>query len=214
MIAFLLSVTAIIAYVMGSINTTILASHFVFHCDLFAYSRDNVGITRFLKRFGKKGAIILIGMEVLKTVIPVIIGGLLLSIRDHADVGRAFALFCVLMGTRFPIMFKFKGEVSFIAFVAGMMTINFGLGFITLAVAAAIYFIGRYVSLAAIGSAVFAYLFSIVAIDTAWVHKLILCCAVVVIIEYRKNIVSLIKGTEPKFIYKKDVSYMFDEDYQ
>lgn len=213
MIAFLLVVTAIIAYMMGSLNTTIIASHFVFHCDLFQYSRDNVGITRFLNRFGKKGAIILVGIEVLKAAIPVIIGGLLLGICKHADVGRAFALFCVMMGTEFPIMFKFKGEQTLVAFAAGLVFLNFGLGIVTIGVMAVIYFIWRYVSLAAIGSSLFAFLFSIIAIDTKWVHKLVLCCAVLVIIEYRKSIVRLIKGTEPKFIYKKDVSYMFDEDY-
>lgn len=213
MIAFLLVVTAIIAYTMGSLNTSIIASHFVFHCDLFQYSRDNVGITRFLNRFGKKGAIILVGMEAVKTAIPVLIGGLLLSITKHADVGRAFALFCVIMGTEFPIMFKFKGEQTLVAFTAGLMCINFGVGVVSLGVMAAIYFICRYVSLAAIGSSLFAYLFSIIAIDTKWVHKLILCCAVLIIIEYRKSIARLIKGTEPKFKYKKDVSYMFDDDY-
>ena len=78
MTAVLLALTAIIAYMMGSLNTTIIASHFVFHCDLFQYSRDNVGITRFLNRFGKKGAFILVGIEVLKTLIPVLLGGLIL----------------------------------------------------------------------------------------------------------------------------------------
>lgn len=213
MIAFLLVLTAIIAYMMGSLNTTIIASHFVFHCDLFQYSRDNVGITRFLNRFGKKGAIILVGIEVLKTAIPVLLGGLLLGIVKHGDVGRAFAAFCVMLGTEFPIMFKFKGEQTLVAFAAGMLCLNIGVGVISIGVMAGLYFIFRYVSLAAIGSALFAYLFSIIAIDTKWVHKLVLCCAVLVIIEYRKNIVRLIKGTEPKFIYKKDVSYMFDEDY-
>ena len=213
MIAFLLVITAIIAYTMGSLNTTIIASHFVFHCDLFQFERNNVGITRFLNRFGKKGAIILVGIEALKTAIPVIIGGLLLGIVKHGEVGKAFALFCVMLGTEFPIMFKFKGEQTLVAFATGMLFLNFGIGVITLGIMAGIYFLSRYVSLTAIGGALFAYLFSIISIDAKWVHKLILCCAVLVIIEYRKSIVNLIKGKEPKFIYKKDVSYMFDDDF-
>lgn len=213
MTAVLLALTALIAYTMGSLNTTIIASHFVFHCDLFQYSRDNVGITRFLNRFGKKGAFILVGLEALKTAIPVLIGGLLLGIVKHGDVGRAFALFCVLMGTEFPIMFKFKGEQTLVAFAAGMLCLKIGLGIVAILVMAGLYLVFRYVSVAAMGSALASYLFSIISVDTKIVHRILLFCAVLIIIEYRKSIVRLVRGTEPKFIYKKDVSYMFDEDY-
>ena len=213
MIAFLLSVTAIIAYFMGSLNTTIIASHFVFHCDLYAYSRDNVGITRFEKRFGKIGMAKLLGVEALKTAIPVLIGGGLMSICDQALLGRAFALFCVMMGNNFPIMFRFKGEPSLVAYAVGMLFVKFSVGFAVIAVMAGVYFVTRYVSLSAIAGALVSYLFALISLDGEWVHKLVLLCVVIVLIEYRKNIVCLIKGTEPKFIYKKDISYMFDEDY-
>lgn len=213
MIAFLLSLTALIAYFMGSLNTSIIASHFVFHCDLLAFSRDNVGITRFQKRFGTKGIVILLGMEAIKTALPVLIGGWLMSACDQAVLGRAFALFCVMMGTRFPIMFKFKGETSLVAYVVGLMCLNFGVGFVTLAVMAAVYFFSRYISLAAIAGALFSYFFTFISLDGEWVHRLVLLCVVIVLIEYRKNIVLLIKGKEEKFIFKKDISYMFDDDY-
>lgn len=213
MIAVLLSITAIIAYFMGSLNTSIIASHFVFHCDLRAYSRDNVGITRFRNRFGTKGIVILLGMEALKAGIPVLIGGWLMSGHDQTVLGRAFALFCVMMGTRFPIMFKFKGETSLVAYAAGLLFVNFGVGFVTIAVIAGIYFLSRYVSLAVIGGALASYLFAFISLDGKWVHRLILLCVVIIIIEYRQNIGRLIKGTEKKFIFKKDISYMFDDDF-
>ena len=213
MIAVLLSITAIIAYMMGSLNTTIIASHFVFHCDLFAYSRDNVGITKFEKRFGTKGMIILLGMEALKTMIPVLIGGWLMSVVDQAPLGRCFALFCVMMGTNFPIMFKFKGEPSIVAFAAGMLCVKFSMGVAVIVIGAAVYFISRYVSLTAISAAFLAFVISIVSLESQWEHRLLFLCFVIVLIEYRKNILPIIKGTEPKFIYKKDISYMFDDDF-
>ena len=213
MIAVLLSITAIIAYMMGSLNTTIIASHFVFHCDLFAYSRDNVGITRFENRFGKKGMIILLGMEAVKTMLPVLIGGWLMSIVDQAALGRCFALFCVMMGTNFPIMFEFKGEPSIIAFAAGMLCVKPSTGVAVIIISAAVYFVSRYVSLTAIAGAFVGYMLSLVAIDGQWAHRLILLCFVIVLIEYRNSLIPIIKGTEPKFIYQKDISYMFDDDF-
>ena len=213
MIAVLLSITAIIAYMMGSLNTTIIASHFVFHCDLFAYSRDNVGITKFEKRFGKKGMAILLGMEAVKSMLPVLIGGWLMSIVDQAVLGRCFALFCVMMGTTFPIMFKFKGEPSIVAFAAGLLCVKLSMGLAIIAIGAAVYFISRYVSLTAISGAFLAFVISIVSLEGEWTHRLLFLCFVIVLIEYRKSIVPIIKGTEPKFIYKKDISYMFDDDF-
>lgn len=213
MTAFLLSLTAIIAYFMGSLKTSIIASHFVFHCDLRAYNRDNEGITRFRNRFGTVGVVKLLGMEVLKTAIPVIIGGLLMLIRDEATIGRAFALFCLMMGYNFPIMFRFKGETSLVAYAVGLICLNPGVGFVSIIIGGVVYWITRYVSLGAIAGALASYLFAFIALDGDWVHKLVLLCVVIVLIEYRKNIVRLIKGTEPKFTYKKDISYMFDEEY-
>ena len=213
MIAFLLSLTAVIAYFMGSLNTSIIASHFIFHCDLLAFSRDNEGITRFYNRFGTKGTVILLAMEAAKTALPVLIGGWLMSTCDQTVLGKAFALFCVMMGTRFPIMLKFRGETSFIAYAVGLLFLNLWLGIITILVMAAVYFFSRYISLAAIAGALFSYFFTFITLDGEWVHRLILLCVVIVLIEYRKNIVLLIKGKEEKFIFKKDISYMFDDDY-
>ena len=91
MTAFLLCVTALISYSFGSLSTPILSSHIFFHENILKYSRDNVGITRFLKHHGWKGVAKLLVIEVFKVIIPVSIGGLLMLIVGHADVGFAFA---------------------------------------------------------------------------------------------------------------------------
>ena len=92
MTAFLLCVVALISYSFGSLSTSILTSHIYFHENILNYSRDNVGITRFMKHHGWKGVAVLLIVEALKVIIPVLIGGLLMLIVDHADVGYAFAL--------------------------------------------------------------------------------------------------------------------------
>ena len=211
MIAVLLSITALIAYTMGSLRTDIIASRFFLHKNLQAYSRDNLGITRFLNDFGRMGVVIVVLTEALKTVIPVLLGGLLLSIRGQGDMGRAFALFCVMMGTTFPVLYGFKGEHSLIAMCAGLICVNFSVGVLAAAMFIGMYFLTRYISLAALISALFTLMVTIILLEGDWVHRLLLGCIVIVFIEYRKNIVRLIRKKEPKFIYRKDLSYIFDE---
>ena len=213
MTAFLLCVTALISYSFGSLSTPILSSHIFFHENILKYSRDNVGITRFLKHYGWKGVIKLLAVEVLKVVIPVSIGGLLMLIVGHADVGFAFALFCVVLGTNFPILYRFRGEPSLLAVAVGSFFVNGEVAFAGVIVFAVVYIVSRYVSLSAIIAMAFMCLVAVMSIDAVIVRNLVLLIGVLVLLEYRRSIVRLIKGNERKFRYKKDVTYMFDDDY-
>ena len=213
MIAFLLSVTAIIAYFFGSLSTVNLTSNLYFHSNIRKnYPLTNDGITRFVKHYGKWGVGVLFGTEIVKTIIPLLIGGLLLNIVDHSDVGYAFAMFCVVLGTVFPIMYNFKGESSLIAVAIGCLFIDRTVGIAAIVVFAIVYFLTRYISLAAICGAVMMCLTTAMVADTKFVLYLVLLTAALIIIENRHSIVRLIKGKEQKFTYKKDLSYMFDED--
>ena len=211
MTALLLSITALIAYTMGMLRTDIIASRFIFHRDLRSYSRDNFGITNFLNEYGWGGMVIVIGAEMLKTIVPVIIGSLLLSIIGEAQVGRAFAYFCVMMGTTFPVLYRFKGEHSLVAMITGLILIRFPLGLFTLLAIAAIYYFTHYVSLAVVGSSVITLVVSFMLLDSVWTQRLILAAAVTVLIEYRKSIVRLIRKKEPKFYFRRDLSYIFND---
>lgn len=211
MIALLLSVTALAAYILGSLRSDIIASNLIFHRDLFKYSRDNLGITRFLKDFGKLGAIKLILLEAAKAALPVLIGGWLLSVEEHSDIGRVFALFCTMLGCIFPILYHFSGASTLILLPVGMLFVNAEVAFLGIIVFAAVYLATHYISLSAMSGALSMVLASLMAVDLLIVRWLIFGCALLVILEYRRSIPRLIRGTEPKFIYKKDISYMFDD---
>ncbi len=213
MIALLLSLTAIIAYFCGSVSTVNLTSNLYYHCNIRAdYPFDNEGITRFIKHFGKKGVAVLFGTEIVKALIPLLIGGLLLNIADHADVGYAFAMFCMTLGTVFPIMYRFKGENCLIVVVVSAFFLGSEIGLFTVIAFAVVYFVTRYISLASMCAALAMCLITVVAVDAAPARYLVLLTAVLVFINNRHSIARLLKGTEPKFRYKKDISYMFDED--
>lgn len=212
MTAFLLSVIAIFSYYAGSVNSMYLASNLVFHKDITAYGWSNLGITRFLNDYGYKGVLKIALVVLVQVAVPIIISGLLMLIVKQPEIGRAFSLFCILMGNVFPIMYRFEGQNPIPALVLGSFAVSFGLGFIVVVSFAAVYFFTRYISLSAMVSVFVMYVMSIVTIDVSWVHNLCLICTLIVIVAYRKSIIPLLRRQEPKFIYKKDLSYMFDDE--
>ena len=76
-----------------------------------------------------------------------------------------------------------------------------------------VYIVSRYVSLAAIFGMAFMCLVAVMSMDVLIVRNLVLLIGLLVLIEYRHSIVRLFKGKEKKFRYKKDLTYMFDDDY-
>ena len=213
MTPFLLAVTAIIAYSFGSLSTPILSSHIFFHENVLNYSRDNAGITRFLKRHGRKGVGVVVLIEALKVIIPVLLGSLLLLIVDRADIGAAFALFCVVLGTNFPILYRFHGEHSLLAMAIGSFFVSSEVAFAGIVVFAAVYLFSRYISLSALLSVLMMFLVSVMSVDDSVVRTVYALTCLLVVIEYRKNILRLVKRKEKKFRYEEDVTYMFDDDY-
>ncbi len=213
MTPLLLAVTALIAYSFGSLSTPILSSHIYFHENILNYSRDNAGITRFLKRHGWKGAGVIVLIEALKVIIPVLLGSLLLLIVDRSAVGSAFALFCVVLGTNFPILYRFHGEHSLLAVAIGTFFVSSEVAFAGIIVFVIVYLISRYISLSSLTAMAAMCLVSVMSVDDTIVRNIYLLTGLLVLIEYRGSISRLIKHKEKKFRYKEDVTYMFDDDY-
>ena len=213
MTPLLLAVTALIAYSFGSLSTPILSSHIYFHENILNYSRDNAGITRFLKRHGWKGVGVIVLIEALKVIIPVLLGSLLLLIVDRSAVGSAFALFCVVLGTNFPILYRFHGEHSLLAVAIGTFFVSSEVAFAGIIVFVIVYLISRYISLSSLTAMAAMCLVSVMSVDDTIVRNICLLTGLLVLIEYRGSISRLIKHKEKKFRYKEDVTYMFDDDY-
>ena len=213
MTPLLLAVTALIAYSFGSLSTPILSAHIYFRENILNYSRDNAGITRFLKRHGWKGVGVIVLIEALKVIIPVLMGILLLLIVDKSAVGSAFALFCVVLGTNFPILYRFHGEHSLLAVAIGTFFVSGEVAFAGIIVFVVVYIVSRYISLSSILAMVVMCLVSIMSVDDTIVRNIYLLTGLLVLIEYRGSIFRLIKHKEKKFRYKEDVTYMFDDDY-
>lgn len=209
----LLALTAAFAYFVGSLSTVQIASHLVFHQNLRSrFARDNFGITQFYRHYGKLGFCILLLIELIRSILPVLVGGWLMGILDCAEIGRCFAYFCLLLGTAFPIMYRFKGEVTYFALAFGAIPISYEIAIAIAVILLITYFLTRYPAVSEVVAAVFMYGFSIITLEGSWVHTLLLLCVLLVLVRNAKTLYLIATRKAEKFVYVRDLSYMFDEN--
>ena len=124
----LLLIIAFVAYNFGSISTLSIASVFVFHRDLHRIGKKRMFISNFRRLFGWKGFLKLLLVELIRDFVPILLGGLLMTIKGHADIGMAFAGFCLVLGRLFPVFNRFRGSYATICLCAAMICADFSLG--------------------------------------------------------------------------------------
>ena len=208
--------TILQAYLLGSVDTGILVSKFVYHDDVRNHGSGAAGMTNMLRTFGKKAAAMTATGDVLKGVLAVCIGRWLFHMLP-ADAGVSpylgvylAAIFAVL-GHLYPLYFGFKGGKGVLVgagaalatepLVCAMLLVIFlievaitrivSLGSIIIA---ALYPVGTLINLIACGANLPTIVFSTV------------CCAIMaamVIWLHRSNIERLKNGTEYRFGEKK-----------
>ena len=187
--------SAIIAYLIGSINPAIIISRRVYHDDIRTHGSGNAGATNTLRTYGKKTAAIIFALDLLKTAIAIFIGSLLVT----REIGGAVAGLFVIIGHMFPIYYKFKGGkgVACLAIVALMLSpISFA---ILIVLFIAIVALTGYVSL---GSVMVVMLYPLVNHAFYKQNGMItftgICIMVLVVFMHRQNIKRLLAGTESK----------------
>ncbi|MCH5185279.1 MAG: glycerol-3-phosphate 1-O-acyltransferase PlsY [Oscillospiraceae bacterium] len=74
MILTIFITTAVIAYLLGSVNSSIIMSKLVFHADIRNSGSGNAGATNMLRTYGKKAGVFTLVGDMLKGLIAVLIG--------------------------------------------------------------------------------------------------------------------------------------------
>ena len=107
-------VSAVQAYLLGSIDTGILVSKFLYHDDVRKYGSGAAGMTNMLRTFGKKAAALTAFGDVLKGVLAVCIGRWLFTLMPESTMLSPYlavylaAIFAII-GHLKPLYFGFKG---------------------------------------------------------------------------------------------------------
>ena len=223
MFVLLMFITALPAYILGSVNGAIITSKAFFRKDIRDFGSGNPGLTNFYRTFGKGGVLLVILIDVIKTVAPVLFGGWLFAF--HTDMyisevwglwpfnkffnesffGQALAGFFVMLGHCFPVFYKFKGGKGVMAIGALVFVIDWRLALISWGVFILLTLLTRYVSLGAMLGCI-AFPLSMLILNVGGIAELniIILCVLLVIVRHIPNIKRLAKGEESKLQLKRN----------
>ncbi|MBE7015639.1 MAG: glycerol-3-phosphate 1-O-acyltransferase PlsY [Ruminococcaceae bacterium] len=226
---------AVCSYLVGSINTSIILSKAIYGTDIRKSGSGNAGATNMLRTHGTKMAVATLLFDVLKGVLMVALVSILdkfsVNIYENApasDFERTYLLgslkyiagIFVVLGHDFPLYFGFKGGKGVATSLGVMLTLNWKVGLIILALALTIMAITRYVSLGSITAAA-VYPFVLFTFMIAGGDELSQCItylfmavtlAVILIAKHHSNITKLKNGTENKLFAKKEKTSETKED--
>ena len=193
--------SAVPAYVLGSLNGAIIASFTLYRKDIRQFGSGNPGLTNFYRVFGKGGSLLVIVIDVFKTVAPVLFGGWLFGkYFDMTLFVRAISGLFVMLGHCFPLFYKFKGGKGVMAAGAIAIVLDWRMALISWGTFIIVTALTRYVSLGAIfGMALLPISLILLELGSFWEFTVLLMCAVLLIVRHEANIRRLIRGEESKF---------------
>ncbi|MBR2878509.1 MAG: glycerol-3-phosphate acyltransferase, partial [Clostridia bacterium] len=108
----LIAIFAVIAYLLGSINSSILIGRLFGVKDIRKHGSGNAGATNTLRTIGKKAAILALIGDALKGVIAILLTRLVLGMFIEGDllrIAQYISGVAAVLGHNFPIFFQFKG---------------------------------------------------------------------------------------------------------
>ncbi len=200
--AILLTLSAVVAYLLGSINFAILISKRKYKEDIRAFGSGNGGMTNMMRTYGRASAALTFAGDLLKAFVAVTVGILLMGLLG----GYVAGLFCVL-GHCFPVYYHFHGGKG-VAVTAMVVLCLSPLTFAILMLIFVILVLGyRYISL---GSVMCMMLYPVLLPSTnqygAKFAVFAFLIAALIVFMHRENIKRLLNHTESKFEFKKSGS--------
>jgi glycerol-3-phosphate acyltransferase PlsY len=204
MIPLLLILIAAVSYYLGTLNGALLLSKYVFHKDVRRYGSGNAGYTNFIRVFGPKWGMAVIGIDVLKSIIAVLFGSLLMSIPGDGFpvIGKLFAGFCLVLGHIYPVQHQFRGGKGVICCLTTLCLADWRIGIFALTVFGVVLAFSQTMSLASLCACVTGVFATWIFVETEQLKglagTLVLFTVLVILWRHRGNIIRLIEHREPK----------------
>ena len=208
-------IVAIMAYLIGSVNFSIIISKKMAGFDVREKGSGNAGTTNVLRTVGKKAAALTLLCDILKGIVPVLLAILIgtvankLNANIRVDYLAQVAGIATVIGHTFPIFFKFKGGKGVASSLGLILIINWQIGLICLVFALLVMAVTRMVSLGSITAAILFAILILFGVSSQFyivagnyiAFGIVL--AAVVIFNHRSNIKRILEGTENKLSLKK-----------
>ena len=149
-------IMAIIAYLIGSINFSVILSKKMAGFDVREKGSGNAGSTNMLRSVGKKAAALTLICDILKGVVSIGIAILLGNVVDNMnrEILLQIAGIAVVIGHTFPIFFGFRGGKGVATSLGVILMSNWQIGLICLVFALVLMVLTRMVSLGSCAAAV------------------------------------------------------------
>lgn len=207
-------IVAVIAYLIGSINFSIILSKRMAGFDIREKGSGNAGTTNMLRAVGKKAAVITLICDILKGVVSILIAvlaGKIVKNLDNALLVQLAGIF-VIIGHTFPIFFKFKGGKGIATSLGVLLMINWQIGLICLIFALVLMALTKMVSVGSIAAAILfpilvAFIDQNYIVPTSnsnWSYLVFsIIVALLVIFNHRADVQRILNGTENRLSFKK-----------
>lgn len=188
----LLSLTALAAYLLGSVPFGIVFARLFGLGDLRKIGSGNIGATNVLRTGNKPAAFLTLVLDAGKGGIAVLLARAFLA-GDAAQVAGLFAF----LGHIFPIYLGFKGGKGVATFLGTILALAFPVGLAACATWVATAAVFRYSSLAALVAAAATPIYALI-FGHASLFILTAVLAQIVFLRHRPNIKRLLERSEPK----------------
>ena len=208
-------IMGIIAYLIGSVNFSVLISKKVAGFDLREKGSGNAGTTNMLRTVGKGAAAVTLILDILKGVVAIwvaigygnLVAWLAKLVVDNSILVQIAGIF-VIVGHTYPIYFGFKGGKGVATALGILLTTNYQIGLICLVFAIVLMILTQMVSVGSLGAAILYPVLTLFLSNNNFIvsgnyllYSIII--ALIVIFNHRTNVKRLLNGTENKISFKK-----------
>ena len=204
-------ITAIIAYLIGSVNFSVILSKKMAGFDVREKGSGNAGTTNMLRSVGKKAAALTLICDVLKGVVAILIAmfiGWAFKVENQSLLVQIAGI-AVVLGHTFPIFFGFKGGKGVATSLGILIMSNWQIGLICLVFGVLLIALTRMVSLGSCAAAVLFPVLTLFITDNYIVsqgsgyliYSIIL--AIIVLFNHRSNIKRIMAGNENRISFKE-----------
>lgn len=193
-ISILALAVLLVAYLIGSLSSAVVLCKVAGLPDPRTQGSGNPGATNVLRIGGKKLAATVLIIDVLKGVIPVVMGRLL----GLDQVLLAAIALLAFLGHLYPVFFQFKGGKGVATALGAFLALSPLLALAGLMTWLVVFLISRISSLSAISAALLTPVYSLWLIDSVMARWLILIISLLLVWRHRSNIQRLLSGEEKK----------------
>lgn len=192
-------IAALTAYLLGNLNGSVCVSALVAGDDVRKHGSGNAGLTNFFRSYGGWSTLLVIVVDMIKTVAAGYTAGFALQTYGCYREGLVLGTVLVSLGHDFPALLGFKGGKGILCGFTAALILDWRIALVMLGVFVIAFAITRYVSLGSVlGAATCAIGFGVVHFGDWYVMAGGIFIGLLAVYMHRSNIGRLIKGTESK----------------